>query len=508
MKKMNKNIIILLFAALLLGNSCEEFLSVNEVNPNNASKVPTSLLLPDALNSVARTMNNPRRFEFVYLWHGLWSISAGYSQPQNLVQYKLLNSNYQNAFNEFYLIGQNLTEIEKVSAADAKESNYLAVAKIMKAYIFQNLVDCWGDVPYTEAFDALNNLKPKYDDQQGIYEDLVVQLDDAMDLIQNAPGDATAIPVSSDIMYGGNMDLWLKFANTLKLRILLHQSGMDGRTSYITGALATTSSIGFIGAGEGGLVNPGFLVSEAKMNPFYETFYNAAGSAQSDASSYYYAGSDAVNFLQANLDPRIGKFFKSTSTTSAVYGGNIFGTNTANLKPASSTSQLGYASDPEDAGTMVGTPTKSAPLLTDFESLFIQAEAAERGLISGDAKGFYEAAITQSFVYMGFATGEAVNYFSQENGNVNYTVATDKLSLILTQKWASLNGIAPVEIWTDFRRTGIPDFIHWSVDPNVVNITPPIRLLYPQTEISTNNDQLLQVGPIDAFTSKIFWQNR
>ncbi len=505
---MNKNIIILLFVAILFGSSCKDFLSVNEVNPNNASKVPTNLLLPNAINSMARVMDSPRNFEFVYLWYGQWSISAGYTQPIFLTQYKLLNSSYQGAFNSFYLIGQNLTEIEQVSSVDAKEANYLAVAKILKAYMFQNLVDCWGDVPYTEAFDALHNMKPKYDAQQGIYEDLIVQLDAAMDLIQNAPVDASLIPANSDIMYAGNMDLWLKFANTLKLRILLHQSDMAGRDTYINDAIATTASIGYIGAGEGGLVNPGFLSSATKMNPFYETFYNESGSAQSDATSYYFAGSDVLDYYQSTLDPRIGKFFKSTSTTSAVYGGNIFGTNAANLKSAATTSQLGYASDPEDPTTMIGTPSKSAPLLTDFESLFIQAEAAERGLIVGDAQALYEAAVTQSFIYMGFPSGDAYNYFSQENNKVSYTLAPNKLELIITQKWAALNGIAPVEIWTDYRRTGYPSILSFSPDPDALNATPPVRLLYPQTEISTNNDQLLKVGTIDAFASKIFWQNR
>jgi hypothetical protein len=63
-------------------------------------------------------------------------------------------------------------------------------------------------------------------------------------------------------------------------------------------------------------------------------------------------------------------------------------------------------------------------------------------------------------------------------------------------------------VWTDYRRTGFPDFIHWSADPLKLNPTPPVRLLYPQTEISTNNDNVILQGTIDSFQSKIFWQNR
>lgn len=503
---MKKNILIILVAVALLGSSCEDFLSVNEKNPNTASSVTPRLILPAAINSVAATMNNPRRFDFAYLWHGLWSISAGYSQPQNLVQYKLLNSNYQNAFLEFYTTGNNFDIIEK-GATDPKDAYFAAVSKIMKAYIFQNLVDCWGNVPYSEAFQAPAILKPKYDDQQGIYEDVVLQLDAAIALIQNAPVGVNPIPAAADIMFGGDINLWAKFANTIKLRMLVHQSDMTGRTGYITTALATTASVGFLGAGESALVNPGYVISEGKMNPFYEYFYNAAGNSNSDGVTYYMAGRDAVDFYKGTNDPRLGKFFKPYSGNS--YEGNIFGTLPDDLTPFAECSQLGYAADPQDPGTMIGTPTKSAPILTDFESLFVQAEAAERGLISGDAKALYESAVAQSFVYMGLTTGDAANYLGQSLGTVSYTDATDKLELILTQKWAALNGVAPVEIWTDFRRTGIPTNLNFSVDPAKSGPgTPPVRLLYPQNEISVNNANVVAEGEIDAFTSKIFWQNR
>lgn len=505
---MKKNILFILVAVALLGSSCEGLLNVNEENPNNPSKVAAKLTLPGALNNVANTMNNPRRFEFVYLWHGLWSISAGYSQPAVLMQYRLLNQSYQNGFLEFYTTGKNFDLIEK-NSTDPKDVYYVAIAKIMKAYIFQNLVDCWGDVPYDDAFKAESGLfKPKYQGQQSIYEDIVLKIDDAIKLIQDAPADVNIISSSSDIMYGGDMDKWLKFANTLKLRILVHQSLIPGRAAYIKERIATTASIGYIGAGEGGLVNPGYTVSDGMMNIFYETFYNAAGSSQSDGITYYFAGRDAVDFYKGTNDDRLGKFFQEYAA--GKWEGNYFGTPAAGLTPAASTSKLGY--DPEgDAGTMIGTATKSEPLLTDFESLFIQAEAVVRGLITGDAKSLYESAVTRSYVYMGLTTGAAANYLSQTINQVSYDANTTdaaKLELILTQKWASLNGIAPVEIWTDYRRTGIPSGLKFSTDPDREKDFPPVRLLYPQNEVTVNNDNVVAVGPIDAFTSKIFWQIR
>jgi hypothetical protein len=376
---------------------------------------------------------------------------------------------------------------------------------IMKAYIMHNLVDLWGNVPYTEAFKTEEGiLKPKYDDQKVIYEDLILKLDAAIKLIQGLPADATEIPASSDIVFGGNMAKWARFANTIKLRMLVHQSGMAGRDAYIKTAIATTASVGYLGAGESALSNPGYLNSDGKMNPFYATFYKADGSTVSDGITYYNAGKDAVKFLADNADPRLGRFFNPYSGSN--FAGNILGITEPAPLTAANTSKLGYVSGSK--GYMIGTFDKSAPLLTDFESLFVQAEAAERGYITSSAKTLYNSAISQSFIYMGLTSADAASFLSSEKSNINYDVAPNKINLILLQKWASLNGIAPVEIWTDYRRSGIPNFLTFTQDPNKANATPPVRLLYPQREISVNNDNVVAVGTIDAFKSKIFWQNR
>lgn len=503
---MNKKILTLLVALVLLGSSCSKFLSVNEVNPNSASAVPPKLLLPTALTNMVKLMDNPSNFDFVYLWHGQWSISQGYAQPANLMQYRLFNTSYQGIFGTLYTIGQNWVEMEKAST-DPKDGAFLAISMIMKAYTMQILVDIYGNVPYTDAWQtAVGVLKPKYDDQKTIYEDLVTKLDAAIKVLQGLPSDATALDASSDVVFQGDMTKWAKFANTVKLRILIHQSGMTGRDTYIKTALATTSSVGYLAAGEGANVNPGWQKSDTQMTPFYERFFKADGSGQSDGTAYYFAGKDAVDFLNATADPRIGRYFLPYSGAS--YSGNYLGQD-PNTHPAAvpgSTSKLGYLKD--NAGYLIGVYNNPAPLISDFESLFIQAEAAERGYITGTGKSFYNAAITQSFAWLGLTAAQATTFLASDKNTVNYDLSGNKITLILTQKWLSLNGVAPLEIWTDYRRTGIPAGLHFTEDPNKANATPPVRLLYPQTEISYNNENVVAVGAIDPFTSKIFWQNR
>ena len=483
----------------VFGSSCQKFLSIDETNPNSASLVPPDLLLAAALNATATNVTNPNNYDFIYLWYGLWCVSNGYSQPTTLTQYNLANSAYyQLDWENAYLNMQNYDYME-LNSASSQNKPYRAIAKIMKVYIMQYLVDTYGNVPYSQALKAgVGNLKPGYDNQQAIYEDLVIQLDSAMNLIDNLSLDAVQIG-STDIVYGGDMGLWKKFANTIKLRMLINQSGMSGRSGYISTALATTphTTADYIGDGEGAWANPGYLQSTGKMNPFWEIFYKQDGSEQADGLRYYMAGQDACNFLTDNNDPRKTRFF--VPYTGETIQGNYFGALV--LQPVPVTSLLGPG--------LLRAYNQSAPLFTESESLFLQAEAVSRGLIDGDAKALYEDAVTQSIVYEGGTAGDAGAYLAQaSNPQTSFDVATDKINLIITQKWISLNGLNPMPIWTDFRRTGFPNFLHFSQDPARQSNTPPVRLLYPQTELNTNNENVLAQGVINAFTSKIFWQNR
>jgi len=495
-----KKLLILLTVLLVLGTSCKkDFLSVDEFNPNSASAVPANLVLPAALNNTARDFTQPDNYQFISFWYGLMSISGGYSQPTNLTQYNLLASDYQNNWRNHYENLLNYDYIEK-AASTVNQQSFKAIAKIMKVYIYQTLVDVYGNIPYSEALQTDKGiLKPKYDAQQTIYEDLVVQLDAAMTLITSTPADAD--PVGAyDIVYQGDMGKWLKFANTLKLRILVNQADMSGRTAYITGALATTPSTAadYMGVGDGALANPGYLNSANKMNPFWENFYKQDGSQQADGLGYYVCGQDAADFLTSNNDPRKLLLFQPSTAGGTTIRGNYFGALL--LEPVPTTSKLGPG--------MLKKFDQPSPLMPDFEGLFIQAEAAARGLISGDVKALYEAGVTQSIIWEGGNAAAAGVYLAQNRPLVNIDVAGNKVQTIITQKWIAMDGLNPLPAWTDYRRTGFPDFLHFSADAARKNDTPPVRLLYPQTELSLNNDNVVAQGDINLFTSKIFWQNR
>jgi hypothetical protein len=497
-----KNILIILTVLLVLGSSCSEFLSVNEKNPNSASSVPANLILPAAQNSTASFLTTPGNFQFVHTWYGSWSISGGYSQDANMTSYNLNNSHFQGIWSTSYIALQNYDYVEKNSTTPNLRA-YRAIAKIMKVLHYQVLVDCYNNVPYTESLKTAEGiLKPKYDDAKTIYEDLVVQLDTAMALIDKIPTTAED-PGPNDIIYNGDMSLWWKFANTLKLRLLVNQSGRTDRAAYITAALATTphTASDYISAGEGAMSNPGYLKSTGKMNPFYESFYKQDGSVQ-NGMGYYAAGKDPITFMTSNNDPRRLLIFAPYAGT--LTDGNYFG-NPPLLLP-SVCSKIGTG--------LIKAFNADAPILPDFESLFLQAEAVRRGLITGDTLALYEGGVTQSIVYLGGTAAAAATYLAQPaKPDVNWRASgANPLKAIMTQKWLALNGISGISQWDDYRRSfdaatkkGYPDFIHFTADPARLNDTPPVRLQYPQTEISTNNDNVILQGTINLFTSKIFW---
>jgi hypothetical protein len=283
--------------------------------------------------------------------------------------------------------------------------------------------------------------------------------------------------------------------------MLINQADMAGRSAYITAALATTPHTGanYIVEGEGAWNNPGYTQSAGKMNPYWENFYKQDGSQQADGLGYYVAGQDACDFLNTTNDPRKLRMFQAYAGTSIQ--GNYFGALILNLP--SVTSKLGPG--------LLTAFNQSAALMTESESLFLQAEAVARGLIVGNDSNLYKAGVTQSIIHEGGTSTAATSYLKQLIANVHYDASSPaeiKIKQILTQKWIAANGLVVSSVWTDYRRKGYPNFLHFSQDAARGNDTPPVRLLYPQSEIDVNNENVLLQGTINLFTSKIFWQNR
>jgi len=489
------------FAFLAIAGCKKDLLDIN-TNPNSATYSTPQLTMPLALDGAAR-VSQTQFFSLAY-WTGYWATSSGFSKPTETYTYNITSSFQSGAWDALYDNIADFDYIEK-SAVEQNLPVYRAIAMVMKAYDFHQLVDLWGDVPYTEALQGAANTAPKYDQGQAIYEDLVMQIDTAITIFKS-PAASASISVSTDmskILLFGNilksndpsgsstafLNMWIKFANTLKLQLLINQSQISGREAYIKGELAGLSANDFLTLGEDAVVNSGYQASTGKTNPFYGAFYKSPGSAADNYNSIR-ASDYAAKAYTANNDPRVSYYYNKGSQ--ATYLGSVFGDPTGTNNAAA-------------VGTGLLNVTGNAIIMIASESLFLQAEAAQRGYVSGSAKQMFQDAVLASFQYDNVADASTAveKYLAQSSSDVNWDLATDKIKLIITQKWFALNGIDILSSYNDLRRTGYPN-VPLSTDPNSAG-KMPVRILYPQREITTNGASVSAQGSVDPFTTTVFW---
>lgn len=498
---MNNKLKILCIAVVVLIGACKkDYLNIN-TNPNKPTDVLPGLVLTNALNFTGKyTTGSTNFYQYAAGWIGYWDYSGAVAAFAEERSYQF-TTNYGPAVSTWDSLYHNLEDYDYVEkhAKASGSTFYVGIAKTMKAYDFQNLVDIFGNIPYSQALKSTAIIRPGYDKGQDIYEDLSRQLDTAATLFKSNIGKVTSADAAYDIMYQGNAQKWGEFANTLRLRLLLRQSEIAGRASYIAGEVTkiNANGLGYIVAGDGGAVNPGYLNSAGKQNPFWGNFGYSPISAPVDGHRYYIASTYGLAFYQNNNDPRLGKLYTTINDgVGTTYSGSPFG--------PTATSPADNPVNKSAIGTgLLQSATQSQYLITDFESLFLQAEAAQRGYINGDARGLYETAVQQNFTYLG--AGSAANYLATSSVASWDLNTANTLTLIMTQKWAAMNGVNDIESWSDYRRLNIPADIPISTNPAATTRKVPVRLLYPQSEYNYNPDNVLAQGTINQFTSRIFW---
>ena len=488
MKALKKIFIICLAVGAF--SSCKKQLLDINTDPNNPTTASASpdLVLSNALNTTAGIYNNPTNGNNYFVWAGLWlghiSYSGNFAIATENISYNLTNSFAQGTWDNLYDNNEDYDFVEK-KGVESGNNFYRAIGMFMKAYNFQTLVDLYNNVPYTEALQGTKNSTPKFDNGKDIYADLGKKMDTAIALFKQS-GNTT---IKGDIMFDGDADKWTKFANTVKLRFLLRQSEVNGAAAK---SQAAAISGGFLT--EDATVNPGYLNSAGKMNPFWGSNVNVSGTY---TQTLYRGGAFAIQFYKNNSDPRLAKFY--TPNGSGQYAGNLFGDQGV---PNSQTSGIGPG--------VLKSYNQPAVIMLAAESYFLQAEAVLRGWISvpGEtAQTLYEKGVTASFTFLGLSAAQAQTYYSQ-SGNKNTTWSAtsgfqEQLALIIRQKWAAETWINEFEPYNDYRRLHLPADIPLSTSPFSTGIFPA-RLMYPQREISVNGTNVLAQGNITPGT-KVWW---
>lgn len=515
MKMKNKFLRMMAVAAIFTTVSCEQWLDVNE-SPNSVltSKVPPNLLLSAAQAQTYKLISGDTENTSVdistqnmnqlgNIWMGTWAGNSNNTTGANANEYGvILNATfYNNIWDYGYM---NIANLNNIATFDSEQfDNHKAIAMILKSYYMQYMVDLYGDCPYSEAFLGTKNLYPKYDDDKAIYRALVDQIDAAI-----AKMDANDTPVGGeDIMFGGDMAQWKKFGNTVKLRLLVRQSGLtDADTqNYIDDELDQMEADGATFLDADATLNPGYDNSvQDHQNPFYASYgYNIAG-GQTTLRTYVTAtkfAADALNgTVSGVVDPRRNRLF-------TLSGGQVVGivqgedAATAPDNP----SFIGPAIVPTN--TVVGSALDSY-VITLSEVKFLLAEAAYKftshaALFPDGAQTYFEAGITASFDRLG--AGSSAAYITAIDGVSGYgwTGTTDKVQAIMTQKWIALMHVNGIESWIDNVRTGYP-----AVPLPLTNTTGrPKRLMYPTSEYTSNSANVPAQTAANCFATGPFWKS-
>lgn len=477
---------ILMAGLLTAATACNKFGDMN-VNPNSPLNPNTASLLTGAIRTGVGTTNSQ-------VGPGSFNITpALYVQQFSDVTY-IEDSRYktiQFSFNGLYsgplvnlqqVIDQNTNETTKALVDSyGSNANQIAVARILKAYVYQFITDRWGDVPYSQALKAAENFQPVYDKQQDIYTDLFKEWKEAA-----AQFDGGAMP-TGDILLGRSAARWKKFAASLRMIAALRLSKVDpakGKTEFAAaladGVLASNADN----------VRYQFLADANNENPLY-TNYTRQNRDDFALSATY------VNYLKSVNDPRLPVYAAKNEV------GDIVGAPYA-VFPAP-----GTATDYSLAGPAVSGQTAPANVVTYAQVLFAQAEAAKLGWTTGNAKALYEAGIKASMQqWLGTAYTEAAytTYIAQPN--VAYTDAA-ALERIGNQRWITLF-FQGTEAWNEWRRTGYPVLTPAASSLNG-GTGIPRRLAYPTTAVTLNKvnyDAVTARQGADTPYTRVWWDKQ
>ena len=315
MKKTIKQIAVFMFAATVI-SSCNtvDFGDIND-NPNGPTAAITSQLLSSAQVSVSSVITTVSGINYVQ------HITEGqYPGPS---RYTGLTFSYNGWYTGPIT---NLNEIIKVNedpekapivASFGDNNNQIAVSKLLRAYFLHYMTDTWGALPWTEAFKGIQGTQPKFDSQQSLYTYMFAEVDDALGKIN-----ANAGP-QGDLLFGGDMDKWATFGNTLKMTMALRISDADAATAktkfeqaVASGKLITSNS-----------QNLRFTYGsdETSDNPWEDRFFSRED---------YLMSETIMGFLNAKTDPRKFKYTKPAQNSAVpdVYAGAPNGKVNGNTK--------------------------------------------------------------------------------------------------------------------------------------------------------------------------------
>lgn len=453
MKKLLISFYIIFAVTLLAG--CQKELERTNVNPNEPTSVEPDYLLSNGIKSNVDTYwGSDASMETSLLYIQYWA-KIQYPEPD---AYKPATTSIQLVWNNFYAQGiQDFSTLAQLGDS-LHNPNYKAVGIIMRSWLFQLLTDLYGDIPYSQAGNIEKYLTPAYDSQKTVYNGLLAELKGAVQII--SPTDNAIL---GDVLLGGDMKNWRKFANGLRSRIALRIADRDPAA-----AKAVFTEL----AAEGN-----FLLTDndtdIKLLYLASPNQNPVGRNRETRNDYRISKT-IVDKLKALNDPRLSIYAAlPTEPGSTNYVG------VTNGLTADSASRLGFTKT-SDIGAVFTATQAPAVLFSYAEQLFILAEAAQRNLVSGNAADLYEKAIRASFKQYNITGKPVDDYIAQ--AAVAYNAGNYKKS-IGEQKWLALFSEG-LEAFAEWRRLDYPQLT--PAYTGALQGKMPLRLTYPSSEQALN----------------------
>jgi len=403
---------------------------------------------------------------------------------------------------------RQLTDLIEKNRSDSSQINYIAAARVLKVYAFSILTDAFGDVPYSQAGMAYYSkiYTPEYDHQKDIYYSFFHELDTAIHSF-----DDRQLAITNDIVFGGSLVRWQHLAASLRLRLAMRLSEVDGPKAKAEALAAIQDGVMQSAADNFVMIHENYAYPDLRGNGYAQ--------ALQEESTYKHAVGCAtfVNYLKEENDPRLSSFFISVDEN----GNDIAAlTNYIPIKPG-----LYYwneeAAFTAPDGTVISHFNKYCTINKPFYQLesrylhlgyaevqFLLAEAAARGWISDN--NYYEKGIRAAMAQLAMYPGmKAIS-----EGAIDEFVAahplTNAIEDINMQKWVALfpNG---QEAYANQRRSGFPVLL--PIDDNggesETGGVVPKRLMYPAAEALNNpvhyQEALNRMDGRDNCLRKVWW---
>jgi len=451
---------------MVLMASCVDSLDDYNVDQKRATEVPPATLFTGAVKELTDVITTPdvniNNYRF-YVQH--WTTTQYLDEPRYNMTTRLIPQNvWQTLYRDVLADlkeSKRLVELD-ISVTEEVRSNQLAQIEIMEVYSWSVLVNTFGDVPYTEALDPENSL-PSYDDAETVYNAILTRLDAALNRIDIGFNGFEG----ADIMYEGQMDNWVKFGNSLKLKLAMVIA--DVNPSLAQGLVEAAAPNVFTGNMDNGAFP--YLNAPPNNNPVSEEI-NPLFTSRQD----YIVANTLVDAMNELNDPRRPYYFTQV-------GGEFKG------------GMYGFSNSYSDFSTInptVTDPTFEALLLDYSEIEFLLAEAIERGFnVAGSAEEHYNNGITASIAYWGGIADETTAYLAQPE--VNYSSASgDWRQKIGNQKWISLYNRG-YDAWLEWRRLDAPDLQPPAIE-GASELIIPKRVIYPINEQTLNGTNRTAAG--------------